>query len=663
MKNVPIAEQLANPVPCALLDKDVVDAKSMRSTELDDLLIRSNSRKPLFDYIFFQASPEVSHEQAQGLARVAISATMCCVLFFSLDVTSSTRDAISVFLAFLYSLLSVGYYFFLVVHKENFRWRRYIAIIADLGVVSYAFFRFGVNGIAFYPLYLWIMIGNGLRFGVRYLGIASLVGIVGFSAAAGIGGVTEQHSSVILGLLIGLVVIPKFFLVMIKRIADANGVLKRHIEDAQYRATHDELTGLPNRTVLNDRLQHALENAEREETLLAVVFLDLDGFKAINDNFGHESGDQLLREVASCLERSVRSCDTVSRLGGDEFIVLLENASDTAGILSIVDRINSCSGSYYSIGEYQTYISWSCGVAIYPKDGEDVQTLVKNADTAMYRAKASRTRRVCVYDGSMSEEVAAQLSLRDQLRKAVDNQELTLHYQPQINLLTNRIVGAEALLRWHHPQRGMIPPGEFIPVAEQTGLIVAAGLQVLETVAQTLSRFRDRQLPLVPIYVNVSPQQLSEPDFLDTLMAVVRRYRISPEALGLEVTENLLIEDAEQTKVLLDALKSLGFKIALDDFGTGFSSLSYLTLFPIDRIKIDQSFFRDFPHNQHQCSIVDAILAIGNKLEMEVIAEGVETQVQAESLIKRGCSILQGYYSAKPTPRSEYELLLERSMV
>jgi diguanylate cyclase (GGDEF)-like protein len=400
--------------------------------------------------------------------------------------------------------------------------------------------------------------------------------------------------------------------------------------------------------MLEDHMALALAQAQRNGTLAAVVFIDLDSFKAINDNFGHHFGDLLLKEVANCLKAHVRAGDTVARLGGDEFIVLIEGLVDAAEIAGVIERVFGCVGRYYRIGEYQTYVTWSGGIALYPQDGRDAQTLIKHADTAMYRAKAAGANQFRLYDAAMSEDVASQLSLRDELRHAIDEGQFRVHYQPLVEATSQRITAVEALVRWQHPTRGLVAPGVFIDLAEQTGLIVPIGKWVLQQACRDVSAWWQEGLGGLTVHVNVSARQLAQTDFAEITLDLLEHCGLPPQALAIEVTESALIEDAGVAETLFKSLKQAGVAISLDDFGTGYSSLAYLKRFDVDHIKIDRSFVAGIPTDADDCALVEAIIAIGDRLGCLVIAEGVETVNQMDWLAARGCLVMQGYHFGVP---------------
>ena len=495
------------------------------ANDLDGLLIQRGPRRSFFSYVFFQASPETTHEQAQAFARIVIVGLLT-LLYLGHGLLGG---------GYLYFAIAAGYLTVSVAHvlvvrhwPDRFLWRRYISIVADLGMTGYTVHELGIAGLGFYPLFLWIVVGNGLRFGIHHLRVATIVGLLSLFVPTYMTGIAHSHPGVVIGLLAGLLLMPKFFMVMIERLAEANAALKEERDRAEFMAKHDRLTGLPNRAMLEEHMQVAIAKARRNHTLAAVVFIDLDSFKAINDNFGHHVGDQLLVEVASCLKVHVREGDTVSRLGGDEFVVLIEDLVDGTEVAAVIERVFGCVGRYYRIGDYQTYVTWSGGVAIYPQDGADAQTLIKHADTAMYQAKGAGANQVRLYDAAMSQDVASQLALRDELRKAIEQSQFQVFYQPIVDVTRRKTIGVEALVRWQHPTQGLVPPSTFIELAEQTGLITAIGRQVLEQACRDVGEWWREGLGELSLHVNVSAKQLGQADLAATILDLLEANGLPP---------------------------------------------------------------------------------------------------------------------------------------
>jgi diguanylate cyclase (GGDEF)-like protein len=418
-------------------------------------------------------------------------------------------------------------------------------------------------------------------------------------------------------------------------------------------ANHDALTGLPNRNLLNDRLLHAI--ARRRENMAAVLFLDLDRFKLINDSYGHDVGDELLRAVATRLTACLRDEDTVARLGGDEFVVLLEDLSGVDAAASIAGKLASRLAEPLVIGGRELPVSASIGIALYPRDGLDPQDLLKNADTAMYRAKEAGRGGFCFFAGEMNAHALRRLTLENELRRALDNNELEVFYQPQVMMSDGRLIGAEALVRWRHPLKGLVSPIDFIPVAEETGLIVALGEQVLRMACRQIADWQQRGLPPLTVAVNLSPRQFRQADLVEAIAAILAETGVDPACLELEITESAAMQNADSTIAALQRLRAMGVSLAIDDFGTGYSSLSYLKRFPIDKLKIDRSFILGIPEDGDDTAIVQAIAAMAGSLGLKLLAEGVENEAQRAFLAAQGCAAAQGYLFGRPLPVAEFE--------
>jgi diguanylate cyclase (GGDEF)-like protein/PAS domain S-box-containing protein len=424
-------------------------------------------------------------------------------------------------------------------------------------------------------------------------------------------------------------------------------------------AQHDSLTDLPNRVLLNDRLREAIILSSRHQRKLSVLFLDLDRFKHINDSLGHVVGDRLLQSVARRLFTCVRSSDTVGRLGGDEFVVLLWEMRRAEDAAMTAAKILETVRTPHLIDEHELHITGSIGIVTYPDDGTDVGTLMKRADLAMYHAKETGRDSYQFFKSEMNARAIERQSLEDGLRNAIERQELVLHYQPKLDLATGGIVGAEALIRWRHPQRGLVPPGQFITIAEDCGLILPIGRWVLREACRQARAWQIAGLPPLCVAINISAVELRAPGFVSGVRAILKEAGLEPRYLELELTETVLIEDSRTVADVLKELRDIGVLLALDDFGTGYSSLSHLRRFPIDALKIDQSFVRDLTLDEDDAGIVTAVIGMGKSLHMRVVAEGVETREQLEILQEQGCPQGQGYYFCRPVPAEEFGQLLE----
>jgi diguanylate cyclase (GGDEF)-like protein/PAS domain S-box-containing protein len=423
-------------------------------------------------------------------------------------------------------------------------------------------------------------------------------------------------------------------------------------------AEHDFLTGLPNRLLLSDRIGQAITLAPRHHNQIAVLFLDLDGFKHINDSLGHSFGDKLLQSVASGLLGCVRESDTVSRQGGDEFVVLLSDAAQWEDAAATAKRIGTAVAEAHVIDGHELHITTSIGVSIYPDDGFDAETLIKNADTAMYHAKESGRDCYQFFTPAMNVRAVERQSIEEGLRRALERRELMLDYQPKVDVKTGRITGAEALLRWRHPTRGLIPPEQFIPIAEDSGLILPIGAWVLREACRQARAWAEEGLPVMSMAVNVSAIEFRNENFLLSLSTILSQTRLDPETLEIELTESVLMKHAESAISVLHSLRERGVQVAIDDFGTGYSSLSYLRKFPLDALKIDQSFVRQIGIDGEDTAIVTAVIAMAHSLKLRVIAEGVETLEELEFLQAHSCDEAQGYFFSRPVPPAEFARLL-----
>ena len=425
-----------------------------------------------------------------------------------------------------------------------------------------------------------------------------------------------------------------------------------------YCAHHDFLTNLPNRLLLNDRINQSIALARRQNRSIAVLFVDLDSFKCVNDSLGHDGGDQLLQSVSKRLVSAVRSSDTVSRQGGDEFVILLSEISKPEDAAKSANKILRLLSEPCVIGGKDLHANGSIGISIYPEDGEDAATLIKNADTAMYHAKENGRNNFQFFEHEMNHKFVNRQSLEGDLRRALEREELLLHYQPKVNLRTGEITGAEALIRLQHPQRGLIPPSHFVTIAEECGLIAQIDDWVLHAACAQAREWQDAGLPFKRISVNVSARDFRSKNFVAGVRTALRKTGLQARYLDLELTENVLMEDAKVAVCILRELKTMGLHLAVDDFGTGYSSLSYLQEFPIDILKIDRSFVQRITDNPDDSTIVRAIIDMGKNLKLRVIAEGIETQQQLRFLQSEHCAEGQGYLFSRPVTASQFANLL-----
>jgi diguanylate cyclase (GGDEF)-like protein/PAS domain S-box-containing protein len=424
-------------------------------------------------------------------------------------------------------------------------------------------------------------------------------------------------------------------------------------------AYHDQLTGLPNRLLFHDRLSQAIERARRGRQLLGVMLVDLDRFKLINDSLGLETGDQVIKGVANRLSQALRKSDTVARLGGDEFMVLLLGLTGAESAARVAQKLLEALKPPLAIEAHELTTSASIGIALFPHDGDDADGLIKNADNALSRAKEQGRNHYQFYTDDMNAAAFERLMLESRLRKALEQGELVIHYQPKVSLADGAIVGAEALLRWFHPDLGLVPPADFIPLAEETGLIVPIGAWVLHAACTQLRRWHSLGHGHMQVSINLSARQFQEQNLVATVAAVLQESELPTGSVELELTESVIMRDAPETVRRLRELTSLGIRLAIDDFGTGYSSLGYLKAFPIGALKIDRSFIRDVERDPNSAALVQAIIALANSLMLKVVAEGVETRVQLEMLRSFGCHELQGYVFSRPVPADELTALLE----
>jgi diguanylate cyclase (GGDEF)-like protein len=428
--------------------------------------------------------------------------------------------------------------------------------------------------------------------------------------------------------------------------------------ELQHQAEHDALTDLPNRVLLLDRLQQAIKRNQRSGRKLAVLFIDLDRFKEVNDSFGHDTGDALLQVASDNIGLTLRRSDSIARLGGDEFAVLIDQVKTDERLIGIVEKILGVFREPFILEHRMIYVTCSIGVAICPDNGATAEELLRNADAAMYRAKDEGRNTYQFYTEDMTQRAIERVTLESELREAIRNRVFQLHFQAQMDMRDNRLVGMECLVRWQDERRGMVPPDQFIGLAEETGLIVQIDRWVLEQALEQCQRWHQAGLDPGVISLNLSPVQLSQQDFIGFVQDATARFGVAPAQLMFEVTETAIMRSPEQAIEALEELKRLGFALALDDFGTGLSSLSYLKQLPVDKIKIDRAFVKDIPQDEEDMRLTQAIISMASRLHLQLIAEGVETLEQVEFLIANGCFEAQGYYYHKPSPAREMEALL-----
>jgi diguanylate cyclase (GGDEF)-like protein len=437
---------------------------------------------------------------------------------------------------------------------------------------------------------------------------------------------------------------------------------KRYQVELEHQANYDALTGLPNRNLLHDRLHQAVY-AQRSPRNIAVVFMDLDHFKLVNDSLGHSTGDRLLKGMAERLRGVLREGDTLGRVGGDEFILILNDQANEEVVFRTMQRITAQVAEPIVIDGKELYVTCSAGISLYPQDGRDVDTLLRNADAAMYRAKEHGRANFQFYTSEMNERVSDRLALESALRRALERREFALHYQQKVDLRSGEIIGAEALVRWSHPEWGLVRPARFIPIAEETGLIVPLGEWVVHEAARQARAWRDAGLDPGVVSVNLSARQFRQEGLVHTVSRVLEETALDPAALEMELTESMVMHNVETAIATLQGLKSLGVSLSLDDFGTGYSSLSYLKDLPIDTLKIDRSFVRDIGTGAESDDgiLAQAIISLGHAMHLKVIAEGVETDAQVHFLKRHGCDQVQGFLYGEPAPPEQFAQLLERA--
>jgi diguanylate cyclase (GGDEF)-like protein len=434
---------------------------------------------------------------------------------------------------------------------------------------------------------------------------------------------------------------------------------KRAEDNLFHLAHHDPLTELPNRLLFVDRLEHSISKARRFNLQLAVLFIDLDRFKKINDSLGHTVGDKLLRMVAQRFQSCIRNEDTVSRLGGDEFTVIMESLNKPQHATITAQKLIESMAEPFEIEGHKLFITTSIGISLYPQDGNVAEELLRNADSAMYQAKEEGRNTFQFYTSDMTEQAFERILMEANLRRALEKQELVVYYQPQVIIKTREIIGLEALVRWEHPELGLVSPARFIPLAEDNGLIIPIGEYVLASACRQMVAWRKEGLSPGKVSVNLSGRQLQKKDLLRTISMTLKETSCKPEWLELEVTEGFIMNNPEYSIALLQGIRDLGIELSIDDFGTGYSSLAYLKRLPITKLKIDQSFVRDIPDDPDDEAIARAIVALGDSLNLKVIAEGVENAKQEAFLLREGCTDAQGYYYGHPVPAEDINEMLK----
>lgn len=594
-------------------------------------------------------------EKSQAITRIVLTTVIYIYVIVNAIIQHPTH-----FSAWHETLIGLGYlafsYLFLAsIYKndEPSPSRRIIGMTADLVTLSYVVYLTSPSGAILYPVYLWVIVGNGIRFGIAYLLTAMAIAAASFIVVMYYTPYWQQNLHAAVGLLFGLVLLPIFYSRLLRQLHSVNHRLTQQIKETVFSATHDPLTQLPNRTQFIALLEKSIQHSLRTGNIVGVMFIDLDRFKVVNDSLGHKAGDLVLQESAQRLSASIRPADTVCRISGDEFTVVLDDLAGATDAALIADRIIANFQKPMLIMNHQIILSASVGIAIYPTDTQDAQRLVEDADAAMYEAKALGRNRYVFYTQALNTQALARLEIEMDLRNALKNKEFQVHYQPRVNVQQRKIVGFEALLRWNHPQRGSIEPSQFIPLLEETGLIIPVGEWVIRQACKQCKTWQSLGYPKLNMSVNISSRQFNSDNLILNVQQALLTSGLAAEYLELELTESVLADDTDKTVKLLKALKHLGISLAIDDFGTGYSSLSYLMHFPIDHLKIDRSFVRDMTTNQAHASLTTAIIAMAQSLQLSMIAEGVETKEQLQFLSALGCQEMQGYLFGSPLPPEE----------
>ena len=431
--------------------------------------------------------------------------------------------------------------------------------------------------------------------------------------------------------------------------------MKTKEKQIEYMAYHDPLTGLPNRTLLKDRLEHAIIRARRDAKMLQLIFIDLDNFKNVNDTAGHAQGDELLKEAAERLDAVTRASDTVARLGGDEFVIMITNVDNMMEIIGMVKRIQNAFSVPFDIDGKSFHITCSIGISVFPGDGDDADTLVRHADLAMYHSKDKGRNQYYLFEHKMAKKINQRIEMEMNMRTAIENDEFQVYFQPQVNIRTLKPVGVEALVRWIKPDGTVVPPGRFIPLAEESGLIIPIGKQIFKKAVEHIWRIREKMQLDLMLSVNISARQMDEPSFEKMAADIIEETSYPADRLKIEITESLLMRDINTTMTRLKNLSQIGISTAIDDFGTGYSSLAYLKQMPITTLKIDKSFIDDITEDENALALVETIVLMANKLNMGIVAEGVEDENQLKILNQLGDMDIQGYVFARPMPLQELE--------
>jgi diguanylate cyclase (GGDEF)-like protein len=536
-------------------------------------------------------------------------------------------------------------------------------VLLAIAILMYAVYSFDQGRAMVLNLALVILTFGVFRFDTREFVRTALLILVGYAAVINLlmwfrpATVNVYHEWFQWAGLAG--VLPLFAMIggRISRLRESlrksNNELSSALGAVRQMATHDHLTGLPNRVLFNEELYRALARAERHGRPVALFFMDLDRFKNINDTLGHQFGDRVLQEVAKRLAACVREGDIIARLGGDEFVLLIEELGDRVALTEIAKKLLASVADLARIDSQDLHLTLSIGICTYPTDGRDSKALLAGADVAMYRAKDQGRNGFCFYSAELQSHTPEKLALEAGLRHGLERNEFRVHYQPKVDMATGEITGVEALLRWQHPEKGLLLPEKFIRLAEETGAIIPIGLWTLREVCTRVKSWREAGLPPMPVAVNLSASQFRHEHLVPQLEEILRSTGLDAGVLELEITESMVMQDPDQAVTLMNTLRAMGVRLTIDDFGTGYSSLGYLKRFPINSLKVDRSFVRDLPHSADDIAITRAVIAMAHSLQMNVIAEGVELKEQLEVLRREGCDEFQGYLCRPPLTEDE----------
>ncbi len=598
----------------------------------------------------------------QAIARILISTFFVIglgIYHYLFEYGNSTTQ-ISVYLSIIYTLLAIIYLLWIRRRNQFISVRRYFVLFTDITIVCCGVYLFANKGFIFYPTLLWITIAYGMRYGKKLLFIASIASTFAFTLTLFINQTIFEFPEVSIALIIGFIVLPLLFVLILNQKERISSAYQQQLKKNQYLMTHDPLTGLPNRVLIEELLELEIATAKRNDYSLSVAFIDIDDFNKINDSIGHKTGDELLLAMAQCIQKSLRSSDYLAHLGGDDFLIILKNNSHYINEVVVIERLIEHISGKYSLSNKEVFINLSIGISQFPSDADSAQNMIMHADTALFQAKKQNGSSYRFYEQSMSSTLKDDLSIQDDLRHALENEEFYLVFQPQISLFSGKITGAEALIRWKHPIHGELSPERFIPYAEHMGLIDKIGEWVLNCAIKQNDLWQKAGLAEIVIAVNLSVHQIHKPELVENILKILNLYEMEPKYLELEVTESMLLEQTELALSILGRIKSSGIHLAMDDFGTGYSSLATLHRFPFTKLKIDRAFINTITHNPNQAEIAKSIIALGHALKMTVIAEGVETEAQAHYLQRHQCDEIQGYLFSKPLLAEEFTMFLSQ---